>query len=144
MPVSIVEPLGASPTEDYVTERKTVTREQLAAALLDSGLTRDSGYLRLADAIFAALPESTDEGDRAPATTWLVERGQPEGQVPTVWWMDDGWTDLASEARRYTRAAAEAVIARKFTPPPSRGRPSARAVEHMFFESHTLSETSHD
>lgn len=63
------------------------------------------------------------------ASAWLIERGQPEGQTPTIWWVDDGWTDLVSEARRYTRAEAEAVIARKFTPPMSRGGPSARAVQ---------------
>ncbi len=64
--------------------------------------------------------------------TWLVERGQPEGQVPTVWWTGSGWTEDANKADRFSREAAEAVIEAKFTPPASRGGPSARAVEHGF------------
>lgn len=73
-------------------------------------------------------------------TAWLIERGQPEKQVPTVWWADrkrwglahmDEWTEDANKAARFdTREAAEAVIGAKFTPPASRGGPSARAVEH--------------
>jgi hypothetical protein len=69
---------------------------------------------------------------------WLIERGQPERQVPTVWWADrkrwgltymDDWTDDANKAFRFeSREAAEEVIAAKFTPPASRGGPSARAV----------------
>lgn len=69
---------------------------------------------------------------------WLIERGQPERQVPTVWWMErrygiGDWTDDANKAIRFaTREAAEAIIRRDFTPPASRGGPSARAVEHGF------------
>ncbi len=78
----------------------------------------------------------------APELAWLIERGQPEGQVPTVWWADrkrwgltymDDWTDDAFKAFRFaSREAAEEVITAKFTPPASRGGPSARAVEHGF------------
>lgn len=79
----------------------------------------------------------------APTQTgfaWLIERGQPEKQVPTVWWKDrkrwglthmDDWTEDANEAARFaTRDEAEAFIGSKFTPPV--GEPSARAVEHGF------------
>jgi hypothetical protein len=72
---------------------------------------------------------------------WLIERGQREGQVPTVWWMgNDDWTTDANKAARFeSREAAEEVIGRKFTPPPSRGGPSARAVEHGFLHAATPS-----
>ncbi len=76
-------------------------------------------------------------------TVWLIERGQPEKQVPTVWWSDrkrwglayaDSWTQEAFKAARFeSREAAEEVIAAKFTPPI--GEPSARAVEHGFIHS---------
>jgi len=69
---------------------------------------------------------------------WLIERGQPEKQMPTLWWVGDNrWTDDAFKAMRFeSREAAEGVIASKFTPPPSRGGPSARAVEHGFIPAH--------
>jgi len=66
---------------------------------------------------------------------WLIERGQPERQVPTVWWVDEHrWTSDANKAFRFSaRAAAQEVIGLTLTPPQARyGGPSARAVEHVF------------
>ena len=77
-------------------------------------------------------------------SAWLIERGQPEKQAPTVWWvMDDRsldeptsrdgekWTQDALEATQFaTQAAAEAVIDRLFTGP--LGYTHARATEHVF------------
>lgn len=67
-----------------------------------------------------------------PDTTfcWLIERGQPEGQTPTVW-LDcsaeptyGAWVTDANEASKFpTREAAEAYIE-------ERAIPNARAVEH--------------
>ncbi len=79
---------------------------------------------------------------QAPATeaafAWLIERGQPERQVPTVWLKSAdpvAWTSDANTALRFERrASAVEVIGALFTPPPSRGGPSARAVEHGFIK----------
>lgn len=73
---------------------------------------------------------------------WLIERGQPEKQRPTVWWADrkrwglmysDSWTTDAFKAYRFdSKEAAEQVIYQKFTPPV--GEPTARAVAHGFVQ----------
>lgn len=55
-----------------------------------------------------------------PPVRWLIERGQSEGQAPTVWLDTDerpswygGWTTDPNEARRFGSAeAAEAYIER--------------------------------
>lgn len=68
-------------------------------------------------------------------TVWLIERGQPERQVPTVWWADEHrWTSDANKAFKFSsRAAAQEVIGLRLTPPQARyGGASARAVEHAF------------
>ena len=69
-----------------------------------------------------------------PAETfWLVERGQSEGQVPTVWWGHSGWWDTVNEAERYpTRQKAQQVVDEQFTPPLSRGGPIAHVTEHSW------------
>jgi hypothetical protein len=96
--------------------------------------------------VAARVPPMDQRGSNGPEeTAWLIERGQPEGQVPTVWWADrkrdglmdvDKWTQDAFKAERFeTREEAEEVIARKFSPPASRGGSSARAVEHGFIGS---------
>lgn len=74
---------------------------------------------------------------REPDTefAWLIERGQPEGQAPTVWldtstqrpdWYGD-WTQDANQATKFpTRESAEWHIR-------DARIPSARAVEHGWF-----------
>lgn len=46
------------------------------------------------------------------AVVWFIERGQPEGQVPTMWWSSNGrWTTDANEAIPFdSKADADAVI----------------------------------
>jgi hypothetical protein len=70
---------------------------------------------------------------------WLIERGQPEQQEPTVWLENSAahpashkhWTTDANQAAMFpSRTAAEQYIAEELTHP-IRGA-SARAVEHGF------------
>lgn len=66
---------------------------------------------------------------------WLIERGQPEGQVPTVWfshtYRDRPWVTDAWQASMFrTSEEADAYISDHLTHP-TRGA-SARAVEHGF------------
>jgi hypothetical protein len=98
--------------------------------IIDSPGTRTiRRLLATLDAERAARQEAAD------TSAWLIERGQPERQVPTVWFGAGGWTDDANKAHRYaSREQAEARIASDFTPPPSRGGPSARAVEHRWLD----------
>lgn len=75
---------------------------------------------------------------------WLVERGQPERQSPTVWRIagpkpdyraGEQWTEVAFKATRYaTREEAQAVVDALFTGPSSRlpDNVTARATEHVF------------
>ncbi len=75
---------------------------------------------------------------------WLIERGQPEGQVPTVWLehslehlaRDKHWTTNAREAAMFpSRETAEAYIREHFTSTVTSQNPvaaTARAVEHGF------------
>jgi hypothetical protein len=46
------------------------------------------------------------------AAIYLIERSQPEGQFPTMWWMHAlEWTEDANKATRFdTRTAAEAML----------------------------------
>lgn len=109
----------------------------VASALMAANISCDSG--EDVDRFLAELGRRGYEvAERAarpapPETAWLVERGQPERQTPTVWWTGAGWTEDANLATRYgTREVAEEVIRRQFTPPASRGGPSARVVEHRW------------
>lgn len=70
---------------------------------------------------------------------WLIERGQPERQVPTVWWSGerrdggDDWTTDPWQALRFeTKADAEAQIDREYFGAGGGKKASARAVEHGF------------
>ena len=90
------------------------------------------GYRDGLAAARATAPAGLREG-----TAWLIERGQPEGQSPTVWWgVTDsrtgayGWVDSAWAADQFaTREEAQAVIDRFDLP----NHPfHARAVEHGF------------
>lgn len=66
---------------------------------------------------------------------WLIERGQPEGQEPTIWWRGKEqsgvpymglWTETAHDAMAFSsKATAEAFIASNYI----RLR---RATEHVF------------
>lgn len=79
--------------------------------------------------------------DHPPETqfAWLIERGQPERQVPTVWWTGTDWTTDAHAAEKYaTRDIAERVIVAR-SPIPSHRPPGSlslprfgRSVEHGF------------
>lgn len=74
-------------------------------------------------------------------SAWLIERGQSENHVPTVWWIAgpnnewrDGekWTTDASQATKYaTRRSAQSIIERLFT---TFDGASARATEHVWLE----------
>lgn len=73
---------------------------------------------------------------------WLIERGQPEGQVPTVWLENSAlhpashkhWTTEANEAAMFpTKKDADKWID-EYLSHPVRG-PSARATEHIWFAS---------
>lgn len=48
-----------------------------------------------------------------PDRDWLIERGQPERQSPTVWWCgNQDWSEDANKAVRFeSKESAEAVIA---------------------------------
>ncbi len=96
------------------------------------------GMARRVDALRAALavPAPTSGLLRLGDTTfqWLIERGQPESQVPTVWLEHSGrhpashkhWTTVAHEAAMFpSREAAEDYIREQSIQ-------SARAVEHGF------------
>lgn len=86
--------------------------------------------------------ETSTEG-----AVWLVERGQPENQYPTVWLKEVSssgqgqakWTENAWEAIRYhSQGAARCVIIAYFAHPT---RPAtARAVEHFFSARAALSD----
>lgn len=83
----------------------------------------------------ALTPKSDDLEEEATEFAWLIERGQPERQVPTVWWTGlkdrDAWTTNAFAARRFdSQEAAEQEIARLSGPLP-RHR-FGRATEHGF------------
>lgn len=97
-----------------------------------------NGIATRIEAVRAALP-----GGIRPQFAWLIERGQSERQVPTVWWIlgeresepttreGERWTQDAYEATWFsTKTAADAVIARLFTGP--LGDVSAKATEHGF------------
>lgn len=67
---------------------------------------------------------------------WLIERGQPERQAPTLWWAEEedarwgGWTTDAYKAVRFaTKAEAEEQI-RVLSRPV--GEPTMHASEHGF------------
>jgi hypothetical protein len=76
---------------------------------------------------------STAPADGLPV--WLIERGQPEGQEPTIWWRGKEqsgvpymglWTETAHDAMAFSsKATAEAFIASNYI----RLR---RATEHVF------------
>lgn len=75
-----------------------------------------------------------------PEQAWLIERGQSEKQVPTVWYMgggdqigpEYGWTTDANKAQRYfSRDAAETAIEAR-SPLPSHRDRFGRATEHVF------------
>lgn len=65
---------------------------------------------------------------------WLIERGQPEGQSPTLWWTGSNWIEAAESAWRYgTREEAEAEIdAKSGIKGLSYHGVFGRAVEHVF------------
>lgn len=75
-------------------------------------------------------------------TAWLIERGQPEQQAPTVWWVGDPeaksregeeWTQDAWQATRFdSKAKADRVVNRLFVGPLR--DVTARATEHIFCE----------
>jgi len=76
---------------------------------------------------------------------WLIERGQPEGFDPPVWWSlirtlpeSYTWTTDATKATRFaTKEYCEAEIYRRSHPlakPGGRYRPFGRATEHAFSE----------
>jgi hypothetical protein len=66
---------------------------------------------------------------------WLIERGQPEGQAPTLWWRGKEqsgvpymglWTETAHEAVKFTsKETAEAFMASNYIR-------LCRATEHVF------------
>lgn len=74
----------------------------------------------------AAAPAEREE----PETVWLIERGQPEGQVPALWWAGESeqWTADANKAVKYSKETAERVITEHSRP----GAPFGRATEHLF------------
>lgn len=39
---------------------------------------------------------------RRDAVVWLIERGQAQGQSPSVWWTGDAWTLEAIRAKRFS------------------------------------------
>ncbi len=56
------------------------------------------------------MPQAAPAAPTAPTTAWLIERGQDEGQVPTLWWCRPGkgdykygrrWTEDANKAHRF-------------------------------------------
>lgn len=110
----------------------------------------DSSRVEWGELLLAALPEPVRQrvsaalvgerwdGVQTTETAWLIERGQPEQQEPTVWlepmrrWgvvtSNDRWTTDAFEARRFdTREAAGAEIE-------SRQPFVGRAVSHGFIQ----------
>jgi hypothetical protein len=83
-------------------------------------------------------------GARTPAddVAWLIERGQSEGQAPTIWWTGEAgdypWTEDANKARRFTtKADADAAILERSHFPNmwKRYPPFGRATEHVWMAS---------
>ena len=84
-------------------------------------------------ALRAALAAANPTPEPARGVAWLIERGQSEKQVPTVWWMgNDDWTTDAKKAQRFfSRDAAQTAIESRSPLPSWRDR-FGRATEHVF------------
>lgn len=88
------------------------------------------------NAALAPNSATSPSNEVVPGTYWLVERGQPEGQTPTIWWVGPDfvtgapycgqWTEDASKARKFAdRGCALSEIQLKCVH-------NARAAEHVF------------
>ena len=67
-------------------------------------------------------------------SVWLIERGQPEGQSPLLWWTGKAWNQNAVCAKRYkTKADAETEIEAN-SGIAGIHRVFGRATEHLFID----------
>lgn len=120
-----------------VLDRVARDLDELHRDLARLRLTTRTASMRFGARVFDGYSLFTDS--HGTVFQWLIERGQAEGQTPTVWLensarhpaSDRHWTTEALDAAMFpTREAAEDYIYEHLTHP-TRGA-SARAVEHGF------------
>jgi len=91
----------------------------------------NGGFRACADAIRAHLREC--HGASEPETAWLIERGQAERQVPTVWWTGSKWSPVAADAQTFaSESDCQCTIDAMSSPI---GDKFGRASEHVFMGS---------